>query len=174
MVLLRGVNVGGRNRVPMPELRELLASVGFADVRTHLQSGNVVLSSDASPEHVARECERQITGRFGLDVPVVVRTRDELAEVVRRDPLGEVAVDPRRYQVSFLSRELDPEVMRKLEAAAVGPERVVVDGREVYAWHPDGIARSALWTLLAGRGLGATATARNWTTVMSLLAIATR
>jgi uncharacterized protein (DUF1697 family) len=156
----------------MPELRELLASVGFDDVRTYLQSGNVVLSSDASPEQVARECERQIAGRFGLDIDVVARTRDQLAKVVRRNPLADVAVNPKRYQVSFLAARPDPEAVRKLAAVAVAPEQFVVIDREIYAWHPDGIGRSRLWALLAGRGLGVTATARNWSTVTNLLAIA--
>ena len=156
----------------MPELRELLAGAGFDDVRTYLQSGNVLLSSKASRERLARKCEREIAGRFGLDIEVVVRTRDELAEVVRRNPLGDVAVNPKRYQVSFLAAEPDPEVVRKLAAAAVPPEQFVAIGRELYAWHPEGVARSRLWALLAGRGLGVPATARNWTTVTKLLAMA--
>ncbi|HYM55794.1 MAG TPA: DUF1697 domain-containing protein [Solirubrobacteraceae bacterium] len=172
IVLLRGINLGARNRVAMPQLRELLTSAGFGDVRTYLQSGNVVLSSDASPQELASECERRIARGFGLDIEVVVRTGDELAEVVRRDPLGEVAVDPKRYQVSFLSAALQAEVVRDLEGLAVASERFVAIGRELYAWHPEGIARSRLSTRLAGRGLGATATARNWTTVTSLLAMA--
>src|SRR5207253_284315 len=106
------------------------------------------------------------------DVQVVVRTREELARVVKRNPLAKVAVNPKRYQVSFLAAELDPEVVRKLEAASVAPEQFVVLGREVYAWHPDGIGRSRLWTLLAGRGMGVAATARNWTSVTKLLALA--
>ena len=172
IVLLRGVNLGSRNRIPMPALRGTLTEAGFEDVRTYLQSGNVVLSSKAPPETVARESERLIASSFGLDIEVVVRSRDELAKIVRRDPLGEVAVNPKRYQVSFLAGKLPPEVMRKLEAAAAPEERLVVAGREVYAWHPEGVARSRLWALLAGRGLGVTATARNWTTVTALLALA--
>lgn len=156
----------------MPRLRELLTSAGFDDVRTYVQSGNVVLSSDAAPEHVARECEMQIATHLGLDIEVVTRTRDELAAVVRHNPLGEVAHDPKRYQVSFLAAEIADETAGKLAAAVVEPERFVVSGRELYAWHPAGVARSRLWTLLAGRGLGVTATARNWTTVTSLLELA--
>lgn len=76
----------------MPELREALAKAGFDDVRTYLQSDNVVLSSGGSPEQVARTCERRIAEHFGLDIEVVVRTRDELAEVVDRNPLVKVAV----------------------------------------------------------------------------------
>ena len=172
IVLLRGINLGPRNRIAMPELREALADAGFEDVQTYLQSGNVVLSSGASPQQVARKCERQIADRFGLDISVVVRTRAELAKVVKRNPLGKVATNPKRYQVSFLAGKLDPEVARKLEALAAPSERFVVDGREIYAWHPSGVARSKLWAALAGRGLGVTATARNWTTVTKLLELA--
>ena len=85
-------------------LRELPTSAGFDDVRTYAQSGNVAPSSDAAPEHVARECEMQIATHLGLDIEVVTRTRDELAAVVRHNPLGDGDHDPKRYQVSFLRR----------------------------------------------------------------------
>jgi uncharacterized protein (DUF1697 family) len=172
IVLLRGINVGSHNRVAMPELRELLAEAGFDDVRTYVQSGNVVLTSGQRPDRLARRCERLIAERFGLEVAVVARTRDELAAVVERDPLGDVATNPKRYQVSFLDAELDAGTVRKLEQARAEPERLAVIGREVYAWHPEGAARSRLWTLLAGKGLGVTATSRNWTTVTKLLEVA--
>ena len=172
IVLLRGINLGSRNRIAMPALRDLLSESGFDDVRTYLQSGNVVLSSSASPDGLARKCARLIAERFGLEIAVVVRTRKELAAVVRRNPLGDVAVNPKRYQVSFLSAKPSRATVRKLEAARVDPERLVVVGREAYAWHPEGVARSRLWALLAGNGLGVTATSRNWTTVTRLLALA--
>jgi uncharacterized protein (DUF1697 family) len=172
IVLLRGVNLGARNRVAMPELREALEDAGFEDVKTYLQSGNVVLSSKAAAKRVARECERLIAERFGLDVKVMVRARAELAEIVNRNPLGKVAQNPKRYQVSFLDAKPDPKAVRTLSDAAVAPERVAHVGRELYAWHPDGVGRSKLAALLAGAGLGVTATARNWTTVTKLLAIA--
>jgi uncharacterized protein (DUF1697 family) len=172
IVLLRGVNLGARNRISMPELRDALESAGFDDVRTHLQSGNVVVSSRTSADRVTRTVERLIADRFGLEIEVVVRTRAQLAGVVRRNPLARVALDPKRYQVSFLAAKLAPAVLTKLEAAAVAPEAFVVSGREVFAWHPNGVARSKLWSLLAGRGLGVTATARNWTTVTKLLELA--
>src|SRR5712691_10363854 len=138
VVLLRGINLGAHNRVAMPQLRELLSGAGFEDVRTYLQSGNVVLGSEASPEQLARRCERLISERFGLEIDVVVRTRDELAQVVRRNPLGEVAREPKRYQVSFCATEPDREIVSKLAARAVEPERFVAIGRELYAWHPAG------------------------------------
>jgi uncharacterized protein (DUF1697 family) len=173
IVLLRGVNVGGRNRVAMPALREALEEAGFAPARTYLQSGNVVLDSDASPSLLARECERLIAERFSLDVSVVVRTRAELAKVVRHDPFGELAAEsPKLYQVSFCSAKPDVRAVRKVAERAAGDERLVAHGREIYAWFPDGVARSRLAAQLSKQSLGVTVTARNWTSVVSLLALA--
>jgi uncharacterized protein (DUF1697 family) len=172
IALLRGINVGPNKRIAMPALREACAGAGLGDVRTYVQSGNVVLSSDAAPERLEREFECLISDHFGFEVDVIVRTRDQLAEVVRRNPLAELAVDPKRYQVSFLAEELEPQRVDELSALAVGGERLVALGRELYAWHPDGVARSRLWAKLAGTGLGVKATARNWNTVTTLLAIA--
>jgi len=170
-VLLRGINLGSRNRISMPQLRDALADAGFEDARTYLQSGNAVVTSKAKPDTVARRCEKLISERFRLEVPVLVRSRAELARVVARNPLGEVAKNPKRYQVTFLSAKLDPKVVRELKAVAADSEQVVVHGREVYAWHPDTIARSRLWSRLAGKGLGVKATSRNWATVEALLAM---
>jgi uncharacterized protein (DUF1697 family) len=172
IVLLRGINLGPRNRIAMPRLRSALEATGFADVATYVQSGNAVLTSRKKPGRVAEECARLIAVEFGLDIAVVVRTRDELAAVVARNPLGDVATNPKRYQVSFLAEEPSPELVEKLAATAVGAERFLAIGRELYAWHPAGVARSKLWARLAGRELGITATARNWTTVTALLALA--
>ncbi len=172
VALLRGINLGSTRRVPMLELRELFARAGFDDARTYVQSGNIVFSSDAPTVELERECEDRIAAHYGFDVDVIVRTRDELAEVVQRNPLREVAANPKRYQVSFLSAELDPEQARALSEMATEHERFVAVGRELYAWHPDGVARSRLWAKLASAGLGVKATARNWTTVTALLDMA--
>jgi uncharacterized protein (DUF1697 family) len=172
VLFLRGVNVGDHNRIPMGELREMLAASGHPDARTYLQSGNVVVSSGASPRELAQECEREIAERFGLSIAVLARTHEELAEVVRRDPLAGVALDPKRYQVSFCSVEPDPALVERLAALAVPPERFAAAGRELYAWHPNGVARSRLWAELGGRKLGLDATSRNWATVTTLLEMA--
>jgi uncharacterized protein (DUF1697 family) len=174
ILLLRGINLGPHKRVPMPELRALLSDAGFGDVRTYVASGNVVLSSDASDSaaEVAGEAEALIAERFGFSVDVIARTAEEMAEVVDRNPLADVAVNPKRYQVSFLEAEVAPDVLARIEALRAEPERLVAIGRELYAWHPDGIGRSKLWNKLAGTGLGVRATARNWTTVTTLLEMA--
>ncbi|HEY3728571.1 MAG TPA: DUF1697 domain-containing protein [Solirubrobacteraceae bacterium] len=172
IVLLRGINLGPTRRVPMADLRELLSDAGYEDVRTYVQSGNIVLSSDATPAQLEDQCAKLISERFGFEVPVVVRTRDELAKVVAANPLQAFADNPKRYQVSFLHKRLDPETAERVRGLAVEPEKLVIDGREIYAWHPAGVARSKLWNGLAGKGLGVTVTARNWTTVTTLLTMA--
>jgi uncharacterized protein (DUF1697 family) len=168
ILLLRGINLGPRRRVAMPELRALLSEAGFEEVRTYVQSGNVVLTSARSSAKVAAEAERLIADRFGFDVDVLVRTGSELAEVVARNPLADVAVNPKRYQVSFLEAEPDPSVVERISSLAADSERLVAIGRELYAWHPEGVARSKLWGKLAGDSLGVRATARNWATVCAL------
>ncbi len=156
----------------MADLRELLEGHGYENVRTHLQSGNVVLSSPLSPRQLERALERQLAERFGFDISVIVRTRAELAKVVERNPLGKVATDGSRHLVSFLSRRLPAAVARELEAADIAPERVAISGREIYAWYANGIQRSPLGKLLDDSRLGVVSTARNWNTVVKLLELA--
>ncbi len=156
----------------MAELREALSEAGFPDARTYLQSGNVVLRSDLKPSTVAGRCQKLIAERFGLEIPVVVRTGKQLAAIVKRNPLGDVAADPKRYQVSFLDRKPDAKLVKKLEGLRAESEGFAHVGQELYAWHPDGVARSKLWNALAGKDLGVIATARNWTTVIALLDMA--
>jgi len=155
----------------MGDLRALLEGHGYEDVRTHLQSGNVVLSSSVSGARLERALEGQLADGLGFEVEVLVRSRKQLADVVGRDALGEVAKNPARYLVSFLRSKPPAKVARDLAAADVAPEQLAIVGREVYAWHPDGVQRSKLNKLLAQR-LGVTATARNWNTVTKLLELA--
>lgn len=166
--LLRGINLGPSRRLPMADLRALLTEAGFGDVATYVQSGNVALDSALVPDALAAELTRLIAERFDLDVPVIVRSHDELAAVIAFNPLRDVATEPKRHQVTFLDAPLADEARAALEAAAVEPERVAFGEREVYAWHPAGIARSKLWNALAGKGLGVRGTSRNWTTVLKL------
>lgn len=157
----------------MGELRALLSEHGYGPVRTHLASGNVLLHSDAAPDVLAGELERHLADAFELDVPVLVRSREELADVVSRNPLGAAALaDPRHYQVTFLAAPPPADLIARIDGAALAREQVVVSGREVFAWHPEGIISSPLAKLLGGPRLGVTATARNWNTVTALLRLA--
>lgn len=172
IALLRGINLGARNRVPMPGLRDLLFKLGCEDVATLVQSGNIVLTATAGAADLERDLQAQIAEAFGVDTPVLVRTRDQLAKVVADNPLPAAESDPKRFQVSFLSAPPDAAVAGALEAADLAPEQVAVRGREIYAWHPAGIQSSPLAKLLTDRRLGVTATARNWNTVTKLLELA--
>jgi uncharacterized protein (DUF1697 family) len=172
IALLRGVNLGKTARVSMPKLRELLTGLGYEGVGTYVASGNVVLTSRHKPARLERELRAQIAEGMGIDVPVLVRTRDQLAKVVALDPLGSYADDPARYMVSFLSAKPKASVLRELAPLDVEPGRFVVHGRELYAWHPEGVGRSKLGALLSEKRLGVVATARNWNTVTKLLELA--
>jgi uncharacterized protein (DUF1697 family) len=172
IALLRGINLGRSRRVQMAVLRELLTDNGHADVRTLLQSGNVLLESPLSPPRLERELEAQLADGLGFHVDVFVRTRDEIAKVLERNPLAAVATDPAKYLVTFLRSKLDASVARRLRALDLEPERLVVSGREIYSWHPDGVGRTETRKHLTDRSLGVSATGRNWSTVEKLLELA--
>ena len=169
--MLRAVNVGGR-QVAMPALRELLAGAGYSGARTYLQSGNVVLESETSPEQLADEARRLISERFGFDIPVIVRTLPELEAVLDHNPFPDGVQTPKLYWVSFLDAELAEERVQWLAGRCKEGEQFHVHGREIYAWLPDGVARSKLATAMAAPAKGVTATARNWNSVRALRALA--
>lgn len=172
VVLLRGINLGAARRVAMRELRERLEAAGYRDVSTLLQSGNVVLAADAGAATLEAELSTSLREWFGFDIPVLARSRDDLAAVVAGDPFAGRELDPKLYQVSFLSAVPDPARVGALEASVVAPEELVASGREIYTWHPNGIARSALAKQISVRKLGVEVTARNWRTVTTLLGMA--
>jgi len=168
VVLLRGINLGRHNRIGMASLRELLEGMGYEGVRTHLQSGNVVLSAREPAAEVARAIEEAIEARLGLSIDVIVRTAEEIAAVVAADPLGDVATDPAKHLVAFLSEEADPDALRELEREDLGAERVTARGREIHLWCPHGIQASGVMTALARRPPAPVVTVRNWRTVTRL------
>src|ERR1700674_1980736 len=138
IALLRGINLGSRNRIAMSELRACLEKAGFKEVATYLQSGNVLLSSGYGPDRVGTKVNALIKQRFGTDVAVLVRSRAELAEVVHRNPLAVVAVVPKRPLVPFLSATLRSGYADGLGWVAAPHAPFAVIGREVFSWHPDG------------------------------------
>lgn len=167
VALLRAVNLGTTRRVAMPVLREVLTARGYGAVRTHLASGNVLLESPLPGPELAADLSAAIADHFALDVPVVVRTADELAAVLAADPLGHVATDPARYAVTFYAEPLDPERVAALPPAGSGD--VAVRGRELYAWLPDGLQHSRAAGRTWDQLIGATGTTRNWNTVRKLV-----
>jgi uncharacterized protein (DUF1697 family) len=166
--MLRGINLGPNRRIPMAELRALLAQAGYDDVATYVQSGNVVLSSAQRPATLQTEVARLIEQRFGFAVPVTARSATQLSAVIDHDPIPGAAQQAKLYQVTFLASPAPVAAVARLQALAAGDERVAAHGRELYSWHPDGIARSKLAAALSAKALGIAATARNWRTVTTL------
>ena len=158
----------------MGELRELAEGLGYRNVVTVLQSGNLVFAVDKPSGAVARELEAALRAELGLDVPILVRTATELKRIVARNPLGKVATDGSRHLVTFLSARLAPAVARGLERADVAPERIAVSGRELHLWLPNGFQRARATKLLKDEKLGVVSTTRNWNTVEKLVELATR
>jgi uncharacterized protein (DUF1697 family) len=176
VVLLRGINVGSSNRIAMPALREALTAAGLENPRTYVQSGNIVLDTGLDESELSDRVERLISERFGLMIPAVARSGHELARVAAENPFPELAQqEPKRFQVTFLRGEPEAAAQDRLRALATPNERVALGAREIYAWHPDGIARSKLAMKLGTRGgLGTevVTTSRNWATVLTLLEMA--
>ena len=175
VILLRGINLGAVNRLSMPELREVLGAEGFGDVATYMQSGNILVSHAASPAGLAAEMKRLLAERFELSVPVLVQTREQLETVVRENPFSDLAErDPKHFLVTFLSDAPDAEAVKELEAlAAEGDDEFAAGTLALYSWHPGGIHLSKLATRLTEKRLNVgVATARNWSTVMTLLEMA--
>ena len=168
IALLRGVNVGAK-KVAMASLREVFAELGFTDIKTYVNSGNVVFSGRSAS---VNKVEAAIEAAFGFDVPVVIRTAAELAKVVETNPLAAVATNASRYLVLFSGGgTIDA---RKAEGVAVGKgESYEIVGSEAYLWLPDGIHASPLVKGLTEKRLGvAPLTGRNWRTCEKLLALA--
>jgi len=168
VALLRGINIGSRQRVSMPDLRALMEELGHTDVETLVQSGNVVFTSRAKPATLEKQLEEAIEEKLGVDPKVVVRTRDELAAAIDASPF-EVPDDPKNLHVTFLSAKPDAAAVKKLDEAELGPDEVVFKDREIYILYVNGMGRSELAKQLGRAKLGVAATDRNWNTVTKLL-----
>jgi uncharacterized protein (DUF1697 family) len=168
VALLRGVNVGGRSSLSMADLRAAAESCGFQHVRTYIQSGNLLFSTGVAPARVAPRLRRAIAQQSTVDPDVIVRTHDELAAVVERNPFVPRGLDPGHLHVVFLDERA---TLGSIDTAAYTPEEAIASGREIYLMLPNGIGRSRLAADLA-RGSAGAGTTRNWRTVTKLLALA--
>ncbi|HWI70650.1 MAG TPA: DUF1697 domain-containing protein [Baekduia sp.] len=169
IALLRGVNVGPTTKVGMAPLREVFAALGFTDIKTYVNSGNVVFSGKTAS---VAKIEKAIAAEFGFDIPVVLRTRDELADVAAANPLAEIADNASRYLVLFADGAIDPGRAEDLDPAALAPEVLAIRGREAYLWLPGGVHKSKLARAMTEKRFGVRLTGRNWRTVEKLLALA--
>ena len=169
IVLLRGINVGGHNKVPMVDLRAALTDHGFSAVTTYIASGNVLLDAEDRAEHeVADEVAAVVADRFGLSIPVVARSVADWPGIVAANPFPHAVSEPKLLHVSLCDRAPDPEAAAAFDRDAFAPDRLEIVGRELYLWYPNGSGRSKLTGAVLERRLGVITTARNWSTMVKL------
>ncbi len=167
IALLRGINVGGNRKIPMSDLRALFDELGHTDVRTYIQSGNVVFTAKAGPPaRVRAAIEKAIAGAFGFEVTILLRTPAELATAVEHNPFGAAAY------VTFLETAADAKKVEAIDPAPFAPDEFAVHGREVFLHCPNGYGTTKLNNGLFERRFAARATTRNWKTVTTLLELA--
>jgi uncharacterized protein (DUF1697 family) len=168
IALLRALNVGGR-KLPMAELRALCGELGWEDVETYIQSGNLVFAAPAKPEELEAELEKAIGERFGLEVPVIVRTATQWAACAAANPFAGAARDePNRLQLLVSKRPPREDAVDRLMERAQGGEAVKAAGGALWFHFPDGVARSKLTPALIDKACGSPSTGRNWRTVLKL------
>lgn len=174
IALLRAINVGGNATVAMADLREAVSELGFDDVQTLLQTGNVIFRCDATSEAaLARRLEEQARKRLGLRTIFIVRTAKDYQSVVAKNPFAEAAEgDPSHLVVVFLKDAPEAKAVASLREAIKGRETAEAVGKHLYVVYPDGIGRSRLTIDLIERKLGTQGTGRNWNTVLKLAALA--
>lgn len=179
VALLRSINVGGRNRVLMGDLASLVESLGFEDVETYVQSGNVVFTGRGAPASAARAIEGGITAELGLEVPVIVRSDRQLTRVLGADPFFRTGADPKYLHVTFLSAAPAPDRRQLLARgdasggdAPFGDDRFELVGSEVFVHCPGGYGTTKLNNTFFERRTGVVATTRNWRTVTTLARMA--
>jgi len=167
IALLRGINVGGKNRIAMPALREMAIGLGYTEVATYIQSGNLIVTSPAASDEIAAELRRAIAATMGVAVPVATRTATEWSGVIAANPFPVGPDEGKQLHVVFLA---EPAGDSYDGIAATPPEQYAVSGREVYLWLPNGIGRSKLAAAIAHHG--EPGTVRNWNTVLELAEMA--
>jgi uncharacterized protein (DUF1697 family) len=172
--LLRGVNVGGHNKIPMAGLRELCGSLGLKDAQTLIQSGNVVFRTPARKlPKLAEEIAEAIERAFGFRPGVVLRTAAEWREAMARNPFeGREGVEPGKLLVFFLASEPSEEGRTKARAIPAHPDQMHMEARELFVYFPNGMGKAKLSMAAVERAMRVAGTGRNWNTVMKLMEMA--
>ena len=172
IALLRGINVGRAKRLPMEDLRALVEGLGHTNVRTLLNSGNVVFDAHrVNVSKIAKSIEVAIADKFGFAAAVVALTAKDFAAVIQESPLQAAATDPSKYLVAFVSSTTTLAKAKPLLARSWTPEAFAIGKRAAYVWCPNGIIESRLLQAF-GRATGGVATTRNWATLLKLQAAA--
>lgn len=168
-LLLRGVNVGTKNSLPMAELRAMLAKIGCTAAQTYVQSGNVVFATKLGEAVLTEAIEEALERYMGRPIATTLRTLGQMKAVVDAKPFNEIAKEPKYLCVTFLSHVPTKAEVAPLYARDWRPELFEVEGKEIYTWHPNGQGRSPLAAALGKLPLRGAVTTRNWNTVLKLL-----
>ena len=172
--LLRGINVGAHKRMKMEKLRVSCETLGFGEIATYIQSGNLIFRAvKLRADAVSKKIEKQIEADFGFHADVITRTAEDLKKIIASNPLlKEHGTDESKLHVVFLPAAPTAEGVEKLESVILPPDRVRVAAREIYFYFPNGVSGSSLWKHNLDRVLGVSGTMRNWNTVNKLLEMA--
>jgi len=172
--MLRGVNVGGHKMVKMDALCALCGTLGLRDAQTYVQSGNVIFRTEGRDlVRLSKRIEKGIEETFGFHSDVFLRTPADLRDVVARNPFASRrGIDPKRLAVTFLASDPGKEARERLLALKAEPEELRIEGRELYTYYPNGMARPTLPWPIIEKTLKTSGTARNWNTVTKLLELA--
>jgi uncharacterized protein (DUF1697 family) len=171
VALLRGINVGRNKRVTMEDLREILGRLGHVDVKTYLNSGNVIFTSRRKdPRELASKIEQALDDTLGMTVRCVIRTDAELSAVIEENTLIDATTDGSRMLALFLSEQPDAAMLTAHDPTALAPDHIRVGERMVYQWCPDGILAAPNVSAFLEKHWKVVVTARNWNTVTKLAA----
>ena len=172
IAMLRGINVSGQKKIKMADLQKLFESLGFQNVQTYIQSGNVVFESKESPQTIVKLIEEKIKDQYGWEVPVIVREKEELKKVSKSNPFIKEGKYPDRLYVTFLGKKPSVENLKKLDGVKYSPEEFILEGTNIYFYAPNGYGRAKMNNNFFENKLKVTATTRNWKTVNKLVEMA--
>lgn len=169
--ILRGINVGGKNKIPMVELKALYEKAGFKNVTTYIQSGNVVFSADKPDlNSLPDKIQQLIFKKYGFQVPIIIRTVDEIQQVIDTNPMLKMqGMDVEKLHVTFLADVPKKEHIEKVLSYKYPPDEYIIAGKEIFISCPNGYGNTKLSNNFFESKLKVTATTRNWRTVNELL-----
>jgi len=173
IAILRGINVSGHKIIKMAELREHLSSLGFSNLITYIQTGNIIFQSREKKNNVLEEMIHQnIKDHYSFDVPVIVRTQKEWKSVVNRVPFNLDKVDITRVAVTFLKEKPTQIPIEEINKFKAANDEIVFENKELYLHIPDGFGNSKLTLNVFEKNLKVSATTRNWRTTLRLFEMA--